>query len=450
MAIIDEVTGSHMRRQPPVTIGELPDSPREAQPEPSTESATAPPDTSLAAQLKAIASRLVPPDDPSDSAFQRSATVALRELATAVTSPEWDKLSREDQSAAFLPAILLNFPSPLSVPSSPSSQPLVIPTPPDASSLALHLLQHPLRTTFSHPHLSAGTRARSRPHGGPNAMDDLHDDSAWKTPGVDNALSWCASQLSASEVERHLSLLLPPTLTMMDDWQPMWRDRGARVLASWIDKVDPGELRRRGLDTLLLKSLTHTLSLHNDPPLHHVFPVTLSIAEHLEGERKALVYADIVDRALVVGWTYASSSAVTVLVDIAQNAEALIGVLGAGIARWLKSIVPSLLAPLQHEPTPNRLGLYAANLSTLLVLLKTIRGTGRIDRWRGRILDVVARVWVQVGKYGYSGEEMATADIVLDLTRDVYAEVAAQCPSVKTHEFAQLRALDSSFVPLVA
>ncbi|BEI86078.1 hypothetical protein CcaverHIS002_0603650 [Cutaneotrichosporon cavernicola] len=120
MAIIDEVTGSHTRRQPPVTIEELPDSPCEAQPQPSTESATAPPpDSSFAAQLKAIASRLVPPDDPSGPAFQRTAAAALRELATAVTSPEWDKLSREDQSAAFLPAILLNFPSPLSPPSSP-------------------------------------------------------------------------------------------------------------------------------------------------------------------------------------------------------------------------------------------------------------------------------------------------------------------------------------------
>ncbi|GMK59893.1 hypothetical protein CspeluHIS016_0901100 [Cutaneotrichosporon spelunceum] len=448
MAIIEEVASSQTKRQPPVTIEELSDTPPEAQYEPSTGEAVKS-DTSLTAKLKSITSRLVPPDDdPSDPAFQSTAAGALRELGEVVASPEWDKLSREDQAAVYIPAIRLNSPS--SSPSFSSSTPLVVPAPPDASSFALYLLQNPLRTTFSHPSLSAGTRARSRPHGGANAMDDLHDDSAWKTPGIDNALAWCASQFSASEVERHLSLLLPPTLTMMDDWQPVWRDRGARVLASWVEKVDPGELRRRGLDTLLLKSLTHSLSLHHDPPLTHVFPVTLTIAEHLDGEHKAQAYAEIVDRGLVAGWTYASSSAIAVLADIARNAEALISVLGVGFARWLKSTIPSLLAPLQHEPTPNRLELYAANLSTLLALLKTLRGTGRVDRWRGQILDVVARVWVQVNDYGYLDKEKATADTVLNLTRDVYAEVAAQCPSVQEREFAQLRALGPRFETLIA
>jgi hypothetical protein len=167
-------------------------------------------------------------------------------------------------------------------------------------------------------------------------MDDLHDDVAWKSPGVDNALAWCAAQLSPSDVERHLNLLLPPTLTMMDDYQPPWRDAGARVLTEWVGKVDPAELRRRGLDTLLLKSLTHSLSLHHDPPLLHVFPITLEIAGNLEGEKKAEAYTDIVDRALVAGWTYAKSSATAVLVDIARNTVTLISVLGVGIARWLK------------------------------------------------------------------------------------------------------------------
>jgi hypothetical protein len=35
----------------------------------------------------------------------------------------------------------------------------------------------------------------------------------------------------------------------------------------------------------------------------------------------------------------------------------------------------------------------------------------------------------------------AAADSILDLAKAVYAEVAQQCPSVQTHEFAQLRAL---------
>ncbi|CAK9785518.1 hypothetical protein CC85DRAFT_329237 [Cutaneotrichosporon oleaginosum] len=441
MAIIEEA-GSPHPRQAPVTIEELPDS-RFSQPGPSTQPASAQAPSNLAGKLPSLAARLQPGEDTSEPTFQRTAESALRELGVAVASPEWDQLSREQQAVVFLPAIRLYS-------SSSSTLTPLIPTPPAASSLAIYLLSHPLRSFFtSHPHLSASTRARTRPHGGTGALDDMHDDESWKVSGIDNALAWCATQLSSSDVERHLNLLLPPTLTMMDNYQPPWRDAGSRVLGEWIDKIDPAELRRRGLDTLLLKSLTHTLSLHHDPPLSHVFAVTLKIAGNLDGEKKAEAYADIVDRALVAGWTYASSSAISVLVDIARNTEVLIGILGVGIARWLKSIIPALLAPLQHEPTPNRLGLYVANLNALLVLLRGLRGSGRVDRWRGQVLDVVARVWIQVGDYGYSGTDKETADTVLSLTRVVYEEIGTQCPSVKAHEFAQLRALDQRFAPLV-
>lgn len=167
-------------------------------------------------------------------------------------------------------------------------------------------------------------------------MDDLHESAPWKTPGVDRALIWCASQLSASDMERHLNLLLPPTLTMMDDWEPLWRDAGAHVLSSWISHLDPAELARRGIDTLLLSSLTHSLSLHNDPPLEHVFPAAMDIAGRLDGQKKAEAYTEIVEKGLIAGWTYAPAGAVDVLVDIARNTERVAFTLGTGIARWLK------------------------------------------------------------------------------------------------------------------
>lgn len=58
---------------------------------------------------------------------------------------------------------------------------------------------------------------------------------------------------SQIDVERLIGLVLPPTLVMMDDWEPAWRVRGVVVLESWREKVDPAILKRMGVDKLLLK-----------------------------------------------------------------------------------------------------------------------------------------------------------------------------------------------------
>lgn len=213
--------------------------------------------------------------------------------------------------------------------------------------MADYILTHTLRPLFvSHPHLSATSdRARSRALGGSAAMDDVQEHQAWKGIqgwGCYNALAWSVTALDDAALLRRLGTILPPTLMMMDDWEPQWRGRGAWVLSKWVDRIGAEELARRGLDKLLLSSLTHTLSLHANPPLKHVLPAALAIVHSLEGKKKADAYSEIVDRALVAGWTYAPSGAEgrLVLIDIAANLETICKELGTGIARWLKVSSP--------------------------------------------------------------------------------------------------------------
>ncbi len=219
---------------------------------------------------------------------------------------------------------------------------------PSPSSLAFHLLTHPLRTLFSptpSPLLSTTTsRALSRPAGGPDAHTDFQDSSTqrYKSPsgwGCYNVLLWCCSHLYSTELEKHVGVVLPPTLVMMDDWEPPWRGRGVRVLEAWMEKVPSETMRRMGIDKLLLNSLVHTLSLHANPPLPHVLPLTLRLVERSTvGAGRAERYAEIMDKAIIQGWTYAPSGKEgrVVLIDIARELELLCSVQGTGIARWLK------------------------------------------------------------------------------------------------------------------
>ena len=68
----------------------------------------------------------------------------------------------------------------------------------------------------------------------------------------------------------------------------------------------------------------------------------------------------------------------------------------AGSADTLQSIIPYLLDPLQYTPSAAVFAHFQANLSALLCVMRTCRSTGRMPRWRGQILDLISRLWVQL------------------------------------------------------
>lgn len=188
------------------------------------------------------------------------------------------------------------------------------------------------------------SRALSRPAGGPEALSDAQDAAAgtWKLYaawGNYNILAWCCAQTPPADLPDKIGLVLPPTLMMMDDSDPAWRGRGAWVLSKWIGGIPTLTMKRMGMDTLLLKSLIHTLSLPSITPLPHVMPLTLElIGRASEGEKKAELLSEVMDKAVLTGWMYAPSGAEgrVVLTQVAKDLEQICGVLGAGILRWMK------------------------------------------------------------------------------------------------------------------
>lgn len=217
----------------------------------------------------------------------------------------------------------------------------------DRSTIAIHLLSTQLRSLFTptpHPMLNTSTsRALPRPAGGKDAHSDFHDTASrtFKSTaswGIYNVLSWCTIVLSPDELEKKFGLILPPTLILMDDWEPPWRERGARVFDSWMMKVS-AETMRMGVDQLLLNSLIHTLSLNSHPPLKDVMPVTLRMIGYaMRDKDRAERYAEVMEKGIIQAWTYALSGkeGKEVLIRIAGEVEMMCEVLGSGIVRWLK------------------------------------------------------------------------------------------------------------------
>ncbi|OCF31630.1 hypothetical protein I317_06121 [Kwoniella heveanensis CBS 569] len=317
-----------------------------------------------------------------------------------------------------------------------------------------------LRQYFaSHPSLTSASRALERPRGGQDSTIDLHDHQPFKSPagwGVINLLAFAISKLTADQTEKNIGLIIPPTLVLMDDWEPCYRQKGARILSIWMDKLDRDLIKRMGIDKLLLDSLIHTISLNSNPPLGDVLDITLKLTFRCreEGEKRTKVLEDIMEKGIVQGWVYAPSGLEgrEVSIHIARMMERMCGVMGTGITRWLKTVIPHLLQPLQYPPTPLVIPHYLANLSCLLCVVHTVRPTCRISRWRGQILNVLSRLWVQLHERGLSsslddvddGDEednSHTKTQLQTLIRQVFDELIDQIPSIREDELPRIRAL---------
>ena len=94
----------------------------------------------------------------------------------------------------------------------------------------------------------------------------------------------------------------------------------------------------------------------------------------------------------------------------------LAGIPFLGSRVHLQDLIPGLLSSSYLPPSPFAVGLQLTNVHALHVLVDTIKATGRVDRWRGQILDAVGRNWIGIeehislreltgGKAGKTGDE---------------------------------------------
>ncbi|WVW80226.1 hypothetical protein I302_102204 [Kwoniella bestiolae CBS 10118] len=377
----------------------------------------------------------------------------LQDIQKQIESPNWQDMEPEMQLRLIENVLRLNGDDPWSSIEIRSIVQKIIPH--LSSSLPLLILQS-LKPHFSpHPSLSSSHRALSRPIGGADSSIDLHDSQPFKEPsswGVNNLLSYAVQHLAPGEIERNIGLVLPPTLVLMDDWEPSYRLKGAQVLDIWVDKVESTIMRRMGIDKLLIDSLIHTISLSSNPPLKGLLGTSLKVVERCTepGTRqRTIYYSEIVEKGIIQGWTYAPSGIEGrgVLMNINEMVEEMSEVMGSGILRWLKNIIPNLLQPLQYPPTTLVLPHYQSNLNCLLHVMRTVRKTGRIERWRGQILNILCRLWVQLRErtglddLEEDGLEAKSDDLEKDirsLIQRIFQELAQQVPSVKEEEYKRL------------
>ncbi|KIY45969.1 hypothetical protein FISHEDRAFT_48262 [Fistulina hepatica ATCC 64428] len=266
----------------------------------------------------------------------------------------------------------------------------------DTVDAVTHILVHIIKPLFQsnpHPRLNAGGRSLPRVAGGADAVQDVFECQKWKThPGVSNVLLWCVEHIDDSHYERLWPLLIPPVMTLLDDYQIQQKLRGVQLVQVMLQRVPVSVLKRTGIDILLQKASLS--SIRESPQLLSSAiraSLTLTLLTTKEGtsERFDQLCTLVGDGIIGSIWTY-SSTKHDVMTASLKALPPVTRALGIGNARFMRALIPQLVHPLT---IPAPVVMQEAALQALDALCDECKPC--IHRWKGTILDGVVKAWVR-------------------------------------------------------
>ncbi|KAF8591494.1 hypothetical protein K439DRAFT_1553144 [Ramaria rubella] len=318
---------------------------------------------------------------------------------------------------------------------------------PTLQTITCVLFQHikPLFAKTPHPSLNPESgRKLSRPAGGPFAAHDHYNDQIWKTfPGIANLLLWCVEHLKpnwdmrmqSEDYEHVWHLLIPPTMTLLDDYQSHYRLKGLIVVSALLDHVPPESLKRTGVDGLLVSSLRTTM-IHLHSPLtpellRRSVPILLRVIDlttpvHSK-QRFDLLCALLGDGIIGAVWIYAYEEWETLEASMIALPN-IIQELGIGSIRYLKALIPQIVHNLTSlPPRQQTASLQLASLGALEVIIDISRV--RIHKWKTPIVEGLAKAWTALHEVN-SAQKYHQTELQSALRR-VSRTLLQACPSVR-------------------
>ncbi|KPV75507.1 uncharacterized protein RHOBADRAFT_53478 [Rhodotorula graminis WP1] len=288
--------------------------------------------------------------------------------------------------------------------------------------LVRHLLSSSLPPLFKpHPKLNPATgRVLSRPLGGDRAMTDWFEESedgatSWRwQAGLGSVVKLLIAALEPSEVEDLWPFLLPPVLTLLDDYEAKNKFVGVSILDKLLDKADASLLRRTGVGKVFEKSLENVFSALSDPLspslLAAAHPIALKLVnlQHPPLSSSSATSSDqprfdalcsLLVASVAHTWEFKSGNVALEAVSCAALAP-LVDALGPGSIRYLQLVVPHLCDVLTASN-----GVWSIESAHMLgaaaqALRSVVRnGRARIGgRWEGRVVAAVGQCWVEVSE----------------------------------------------------
>ncbi|KAG5645775.1 hypothetical protein DXG03_005312 [Asterophora parasitica] len=342
-----------------------------------------------------------------------------------------------------------------------------------STGILVQLLTQNIKPLFKlnpHPSLNATGRKLPRPAGGPMASQDFYDEQAWKSsPGVANVVSWCVRHLSSEAYEGLWHLIIPPVMTLLDDYEAPHKLQGVHIVSEMLQRVPSQLLKRTGVDGLIRTSLNTCLSHLHNPETPQLINAAVGASLRLTLLTTTVGSVDQFDQlcallgeGIISGiWMYASDKPDVLLASL-QAMPPLLRALKIGNARFLKvrahpaptrlkrmakhrvkqqALITQLVHSLPPNPTnPPPAEMQLISLQLLVILAEECAAC--MPRWKTIIVDGVARCWVALVDAGGSRDVFApyTADfdVLGPELRHTCESLGRCCPSVTEEEYRML------------
>ncbi|KAH8985889.1 hypothetical protein EDB92DRAFT_2024276, partial [Lactarius akahatsu] len=325
---------------------------------------------------------------------------------------------------------------------------------------SLHLLEKvlmrrikPVFKANPHPMLNLETgRKLPRTAGGYAAAQDAYDGQIWKAhPGIGNVILWCVRRIDTDAYERLWYLVVPPMMTLLDDFEARYKLLGIQVVNAMLEHVPLSLLNRTGISELILASLNRALTFLHSPftpaVLRAAVPAAVNLIERTTergSEQRFSQLSALLGEGMIGSvWMYSSEDADTVEASV-DVLPIVVRALGVGATRYLKAnpprrltryqaLIPQLTHPL--HPVPYKKSHIALQLSSLHALGTVMQECApRIQYWKGTIVEGVAKCWVALW-------DAKKADEGTGALRVVCAGLYEVAPSVRD-EYIRLLRLD--------
>lgn len=299
-----------------------------------------------------------------------------------------------------------------------------------------------------HPMLNLETgRKLPRTAGGYAAAQDAYEGQMWKAyPGIGNVIIWCVRRIDTDAYERLWYLVVPPMMTLLDDFEARYKLLGIQVVNAMLEHVPLSLLNRTGISELILASLNRALTFLHSPftpaILRAAVPAAVNLIERTtkpgSEQRFSQLSAVLSDGLIGSVWMYSSEDADTVEASV-DVLPIVVRALGVGATRYLKALIPQLTHPL--HPVPYKKPHVALQLSSLRALETVIQECApRIQYWKGTIVEGVAKCWVALWDAKKSDEE---SEKLKGALKSVCAGLYEVAPSVRD-EYVRVLKLDTS------
>ncbi|KAH9479561.1 hypothetical protein JR316_0008156 [Psilocybe cubensis] len=322
---------------------------------------------------------------------------------------------------------------------------------PDSRYAADEYKLKPIFKLSPHPNLHAetGRKVTNRP-GGPLAVHDYYEEQKWKEyPGVEKIVLWCISGLQENVYETMWHLLIPPVMTLLDDFEARNKLHGVIIVRQMLSNVPKVLLRRTGVDGLLRQSLKTSLSHLQSPETPRLLKLAIETSVSLTllttspspggkpSPDRFNELSSLLGEGIITGiWLYAEDKPDAVNATF-EALPFLLKELGIGSIRFMKPLIPQLTHTLIPRPLvePDTTMQLSA-IKVLYTLLDVCEP--RIEPWKETILNAIGRCWV-----GLMDQERGAPNTEVKKGLQMLCmKMAEICPSVTQNEFQKLLQAD--------